>query len=137
MAIGIYLQTDEDTFEPGEDAEFVASIEDEGCHYFLCSIFQKIEHKVDHAVDLWAGVAFADPELDILSHQIVEARKSIDTKPDTWTEFAGFTSSVNSSIQEEVHIPLKKHEIVDMLDTIEATVEKAKSNGLFLAIYGD
>ena len=71
----------------------------------------------------------------ILPHQavgvLVEAKTSVASQPDTWTEYAGLAN------QEEVYVSLDKQEILKMLDAIEAAAEKARAEGAFVAIAGD
>jgi hypothetical protein len=131
MAIDIYIQPDAELPDTGVYGDFVARFEDEGCHFYGDYLFQKVEEAVGQEMYLLRGAVFSDSTLDALSQALLEAKTSVASQPDTWTEYAGLAN------QEEVYVSFDKQEIMRMLDTIEAAAEKAKVRGAFLAIAGD
>ena len=134
MSLDVFIQSTVKLPPIGSGSESICAFEDDGCYWFLHPLFEELSQRTGQYIDLYGGAVFHGPALDELHRTLVAARQLAQLQPDTWEVHIG---SQAWPVPQERYSTVHKQELLRLLNTLEAAIEKAKARGACVTFWGD
>jgi hypothetical protein len=135
MALDVYLQKDAKPPETAENHRL--SLEDNGCFWFLYSVFEDISKETDQVFDLYEDAFFDGENLALLDRMVARARTAIAEKPEVWKEFTGTVVHQDKNKIEKLYSTVRKTELEALLVKFEKAVGEARERNVGMFFLGD
>lgn len=123
-----------DPLELSKGWERVIQFDDDsfGYYCFLLPLLDGLAKKTRQYVERERDAVYEGATLEDLAATIANAKQLLEQKPDTWEEHV-FPRVF--PYHEIIYTTVSKQRMEKIIETIEAAVEKARSNGLYITFW--
>ena len=134
MAIDIYIQPDVEVPRRGDDSKIIAQLEDDGLFHFLLPLFRELQTKTGQNIDLYEDAFFGYAQLNDLAETLAAAQQLLESQPKTWDVCVG---TQTFPTHKKILRTVRRQDLQNLLDDIEAAAQKARAENLFITFWGD
>ena len=134
MPLLITVQARPVALRKGDEFEIIESLEDDGCYWFLRPLFDELERRTGHAIRFGEIAILGGADLNELAETIAEARQRIKSRPEKWNVRTGVQPAPK---KRDLYAEVRKGVLKMLLLDLEAAIEKARAQELYLIFWGD
>ena len=106
----------------------------DGYYWFLYPLIERLQAESGQYIDLYGAASFSGEGLAALERMLVDARKLVETKPDTWRVHTGTQTHPE---HKELYDDVEKASFLALLSKWEQIIERAKRLGKSVVCFGD
>lgn len=122
MQFDVYLSDEHRPPRKGDVYEMICILEN-GYAEWIYVLFRKMNEEVGRDIVFINGAIFGKSDLKLLSQLLLEARRRMESKPESWEVQLG-----HDGFKKPIYSKVTKFKMNKLLDTIDEAIRGAKAN---------